>query len=81
MSAIAKPGAHDVSSTNPFNIIPVEMVKDVTSLTTPAIASLPAKYQLVFSLNDGTTKTLSYSTAALRNTAQTDYRTAFSTAF
>ena len=81
MSAIAKPEAHSTTSTNGYNFIPVELVTDMTVLTVPAIANYPARYLLVFTLNTGIQKTVSYTTAALMATAQAAYRTAFSLNF
>lgn len=81
MSAIAKPMAHDVSATNINALIPVEQVKDVSPLDVPAIGNYGPKYYLTFTLLDGTSKQLQYTTSALRDTALSDYKAAFSTAF
>lgn len=81
MSAIAKPMAHSTTSTNGYNLIPVEQVVDMTVLTVPAIANYGPKYKLVFTLSNGVQKSAEYATAALMATAQAAYRTAFSLNF
>jgi len=81
MSAIAKPMAHSTTSTNGYNLIPVEMVTDMTDLSVPAIANYGPKFVLSFTLSNGTNKQITYATAALLATAKAAYRTAYSANF
>jgi hypothetical protein len=81
MSAIAKPMAASTLASNTNPSILVEQVKDVTSLTVPAIANYGPKYLLVFTLMDNTQVQLSYASSANQATALAAYKAAFSTNF
>lgn len=81
MSAISKPLAASSTSLNPTGSIPVEMVVAWADNSVPAIANFGPLYQIAFTLSDKTIINIRYATAALKNSAITAYRAAFSTNF
>lgn len=78
MSAIAKPMADSSLATNQNPSILVEQVKDVTSLTVPAIGNYGPKYYLVFTLVDNSQVKLEYANAADQATDLAAYKATFS---
>ena len=80
MSGVLKPMIVDTTSTTPDLQIHVDQVMNVDKLDLPASPGRQAKYQLLFRMKNNTTQKLTYATAALRNTAYTNFNTALSTA-
>ena len=78
MSAIAKPMADSTLASNTNPSILVEQVKDVTSLTVPAIGNYGPKYLLLFTLMDNTQVRLEYLNAADQATDLASYKATYS---
>jgi len=78
MSAIAKPMADSTLASNTNPSILVEQVKDVTSLTVPAIGNYGPKYLLLFTLMDNTQVRLEYLNAVDQATDLASYKATYS---
>jgi hypothetical protein len=78
MSAIAKPMADSTLASNTNPSILVEQVKDVTSLTVPAIGNYGPKYLLLFTLMDNTQVRLEYLNATDQATDLASYKATYS---
>jgi hypothetical protein len=76
-NVIAK-AAGAVNNETAFNTFEV---RSVAKLTQPAIGNYGPKYLLTFTRTDGTTFNVEYATSGARNTAFTNYMSAFATSF
>lgn len=79
MSGVLKPMIVDTTSTTPDLQIHLDQVIAMDKLDLPATPGRQAKFQLLFKLANSTTQKLTYTTSALRDTAYTNFNTAFST--
>jgi len=67
-----------VNTETTFN---VAEVRSVAKLTQPAIGNYGPKYLLTFTRTDGTTFNVEYVSSTARNTAFTNFESAFATSF